>query len=412
MGKNIIFTGNPVSVNFSIQDVKPKVALDYLLNTVGFTYIEDNSTIIVGLRDTLNKEFYSNISLTKFVLKYVTSDVIAMQIDALGIPVKKITMDGNKKIIWVQGLPQDLSKVNELIYMLDRAENISETYSDNILLLTPLKMNYISAEQMNNVIGQLGMYTGIVIESDPMTLWVYGNNRYIEDIKNIQAKVDTANNAFSQSINLTPVKMTYLTTDEIIPILYQLDIDIRIISFRRSLQTVWLSGNSESIKLATEIIKKFDIKDHMNDNIFFIYKTVNITAQELKNRFEDLDLENVKINYLNYPEFSKSVIIHCPSDFKLYVMNHINKLDVTTEKIKVPIDYSDVAGGMTYLTHRRNLLVELTGIPESSFTISNNVSRDGEYYYIMYLEESQEKIKLAKDYVKYIDDPLTDGIGN
>jgi hypothetical protein len=30
----------------------------------------------------------------------------------------------------------------------------------------------------------------------------------------------------------------------------------------------------------------------------------------------------------------------------------------------------------------------------------------------MYLEESQEKIKLAKDYVKYIDDPLTDGIGN
>lgn len=412
MGKNIIFTGNPVSVNFSIQDVKPKIALDYLLNTVGFTYIEDNNTLIVGLRDTLNKEFYSKISLTKFVLKYVTSDVIALQIDALGIPVKKLTMDGNKKIIWVQGLPQELSKVNELIYMLDRVENVSETDSDNTLLLTPLKMNYISAEQMNNVIGQLGMYTGIVIESDPMTLWVYGNNKYIEDVKNIQQKVDIANNAFSQSINLTPVKMSYLTTDEIIPILYQLDIDIRIISFKRSLQTIWLSGNSESIKLATEVIKKFDIKDHINDNIFFIYKTVNITAQELKNRFDNLDLENVKINYLNYPEFSKSLIIHCPADFKLYVMNHINKLDVTTDKIKVPIDYSDVAGGMTYLTNRRNLLVELTGIPEASFTISNNVSRDGDYYYIMYLEESQEKIKLAKDYVKYIDDPLTDGIGN
>lgn len=412
MDKNIIYTGEPMSVNFSIQDVKPKTALNYLLNTVGMDYIEDNNTLIVGLRDTLNKDFYSKISLTKFALKYIGSDVISAQIDALGIPVKKVTINSNKRVILIQGLPQDLSKVNELISMLDRSENVSEEISANSALLTPIKLTYINAKQMNDIIQQMGMEPGIIIESNPLTLWVYGNNSVINEAKNIQQKVDVAENALSESITLTAVKLNYLTVDEIIPILDQLVSDTQIIAFKRSLQTIWLNGSDESIKLATNIIKKFDIKDHINDNIFFVYKTVNITAQELKNRFDNLDLNNVEINYLNYPEFSKSVIVHCPSDFKLYVMNHINKLDVLTEKIKVPVDFSDIPGGMHRLSERRNLLVDLTGIPSTSFTITNNVSRNDKYLYIMYLEESSENIKKVKDYITYIDDPLSDGVSN
>ncbi|NLE26472.1 MAG: hypothetical protein GX625_14230 [Clostridiaceae bacterium] len=83
-----------------------------------------------------------------------------------------------------------------------------------------------------------------------------------------------------------------------------------------------------------------------------------------------------------------------------------------TEKIKVPVDYSDVAGGSSKLKKRRDLLVDLTGIPSTSFTISDNVSRDDEYLYIMYLEDTQENIKKVKDYVTYIDSALSDGIGN
>ena len=89
----ISFSSEPVSISFSIQDVKPKTALDYLLNTAGLDYIEDSSTIIVGSRDTLNKDFYSRLSLTKFVLKYIESDIISAQIDALGIPVKKFVLN-------------------------------------------------------------------------------------------------------------------------------------------------------------------------------------------------------------------------------------------------------------------------------------------------------------------------------
>jgi len=412
MGKNIIYTSEPMSVNFSIQDVKPETALEYLLNSTGLDYIEDGGTLIVGSRDTLNKEFYNKLSLTKFSLKYIDSDVISSQIDALGIPVRKVTLSSNKRVIFIQGLPQDLSKVNELVSMLDRAENVSEDISAGSDLLAPVRLSYITAGQLNDILQQMGMDPGIVIESNPMTLWIYAGNKVLNEVKGIQQKVDIPENAFGENITFTAVKLNYLTVDEIIPILDELVPDIQKVTFERSLQTIWLNGSDDSIKLAKSIISKFDIKDHINDNIFFVYKTVNITAQELKSRFDKLGLYNVEINYLNYPEFSRSVIVHCPSDFKLYVLNHINKLDVMTEKIKVPVDYSDIAGGMYRLAERRRLLSELTGIPETSFTITNNVSRDNDYLYIMYLEETSENIKKVKDYVKYIDDPLLDGISN
>jgi hypothetical protein len=245
-----------------------------------------------------------------------------------------------------------------------------------------------------------------------MTLWVYGSKSQITEIQNLQKSIDITENALSDNIIISAVKMTYLTTDEIIPILNRLAVNVNVVTFERSLQTVWLNGTNESVKLATDIIKKFDIEKHKNDDIFFVYKTVNITAQELKNRFDNLDLYNVTMETLNYPEFSKSVLIFCPSDFRLFVMNHINKLDILTEKIKVPVDYSDVSGGSSKLKKRRDLLVDLTGIPSSSFTISENVSRNDEPLYIMYIEETQENIKRVKDYVTYIDSALSDGIGN
>ena len=412
MGKSIIYTPEPINVTLSIDDVDSKTALTYLLSSYSMDYLEDNNSLIIGFRETLTSEFYNKLSLSKFSLKYITSDILSQQLDALQIPVKKVVLDSNKKVIWLQGLPKDLTKANELISMLDRAENLSEETYIYSAILTPIHLTYITAEEMNNVLGRIGLNTGMIIDSNPMTLWVYGSKSQITEIQNLQKSIDITENALSDNIIISAVKMTYLTTDEIIPILNRLAVNVNVVTFERSLQTVWLNGTNESVKLATDIIKKFDIEKHKNDDIFFVYKTVNITAQELKNRFDNLDLYNVTMETLNYPEFSKSVLIFCPSDFRLFVMNHINKLDILTEKIKVPVDYSDVSGGSSKLKKRRDLLVDLTGIPSSSFTISENVSRNDEPLYIMYIEETQENIKRVKDYVTYIDDALSDGSGN
>lgn len=413
LNKSIIYTGQPMTVSFSIQDVNPREAFEYFLNTVGMNYIEDGKLLIIGYRDTLNNEFYNKISLSKFVLKHVDSDVISTQIEMLGIPVKKITLDSNKKVIFVHGLPQELSMVNQLISMLDRPENASEQpVPSTPSYLAPITTKYIDAYQLNDIIGQMGMNRGIVVESNPMTLWVYGDNSAIARIQEVQKKFDIPENHKVEKISLTSVKLQYLTADEIIPILNELNANVTTIYFNRRIQTLWLNGSEDSIKLATDIIKRFDVKENINDNIFFVFKTVNITARELMNRFEKLDLKNVEIDCLDYPEFSKSVIVHCPADYKILVANQLEKLDVLTEKIKVPVDYSDVPGGMSKLAERRKLLSELTGIPETSFTITNNVSRNDGYLFVMYLEETSENIKRVKDYITYIDDPLSDGISN
>ncbi len=412
MGNNIIYMEQPMLVNFSIKDVSAADALDYLLKTYSMDYIQKDSTLIIGFSEKLTTNFVNSLSLTKISLKYIQSDVIASQIDSLGIKVQKITLDTNKNAIWVQGLPTDLGKVRELVNMLDKAENASADQNTNNLKLTPLTMTYITAEQMNDVLQEMGIFSGIVLDSNPETLWVYADNRTLSVITEIKAKVDVAANAQSDSFLLIEKKMNYLTTDEIIPILMQLQIDINPITFARKSMTVWLNGTEDSIKLASSVIDTFDVKENMNDNVFFVQKLDHITAKEAQTRLEYLDVDGIQTYTFGFPEFNKSIMVFCPSDYKLFVMSHLNKLDVQTEKIKVPIDYSDVATGMSRLQQRRDILVNLTGVTTSAFTISTNIARDDGFHYIMYLEETSEVIQRVKDMIKFIDNPLSEGSQN
>lgn len=412
MDKKIIYTGEPMQVTYLIEDVDVKTALSYLLSSYGLDYIEDNRIVIVGKRETLTKEFYNKLSLTKFVLKYIDSDEIKETLEELKIPVQAIIIDTNKKIIWIKGLPEDLGTVNELISMIDREENVSGETGSYSANLTPLNLTHITAEEMNKILGSLGLRMGIIINSNPMTLWVYGSKGEVSDILEVQKTVDILENAHSENLIISEVKLTYLSVDQILPLLADLELDATIITYEQSLKTLWLSGAKESIKHATELIKRFDAEKFSFDEPFFIYETVYITANELKRRFDTLNLSNVIMETISYPEFSNSVMVFCPEDFRIFAMDYINKLDVMTEKIKVPIDYSDDAGGNNKLKKRRDLIVDLTGIPSDSFTISENVARDNEFHYIMYIEETQENIKMVKDYITYIDDPLSDGLSN
>lgn len=407
MEKNIIFTGEPSAINYSISNAEKSDALNFLLKTLGMAFIENESTIIVGTRESLNNDFFNNIALTRFSLKYLSSDIIAAQIDSLGIPVKKVTLDTNKNAIWVQGLPQELGKVRELITMLDKSDNVSGQAST--LMLTPLTLTYITAEQMNGVLSNMGIPGGMILDSNPMTLWIYGDNSVIAQISEIKKKVDIAENAKSESILLTERKLNYLTHKEITDILTKLNVNVNIITLDRKLQTIWLTGDSETVKLATSIIGIFDLIENSNYNLFFVYKFKNITAEEGERRFKLIGIEEAVTYTFSFPEFSKSLMVFCAADYKQTVLNNLAQLDIETEKIKVPIDFSDHSSGASKLKARRDLIVNLTGIPADSFTITGNVSRDEIPHYIMYLEETAEEIERVKDLIKSIDDPLTDG---
>lgn len=189
MNKNIIYTGDATHIDVSIQNVPQKTALEYILKSVGYAYIEDDNAIIVGDRATLSRDFSSNLSISSFRLKYITSDVIASQIESLDIPVKFVTLDNNQKGIWIQGFSNELTKVNELINMLDRPENASADLSGTALLLTPINTNYINAEVANDLLRRVGINTGIVLDSNPMIIWAYGDSATITQVQNIIKKL-------------------------------------------------------------------------------------------------------------------------------------------------------------------------------------------------------------------------------
>jgi len=407
--KSIIFTGQPVNIDFRVEDATFDQALDYLLKVAGLEYIQNGKTIIVGTRDKLTSDFFNETSLAKFNLQYIDSEVVASQIDALSLQVKKIILDSNKKAIWIQGLPKDLGKIRELISMLDKAENAGN--QDAGYKMSPVAMSNITADELNVILGKIGLPQGIVIESDPMTLWFYGKDKDLEEIKKVKDTVDIAKNA-QNSFILKQKNMEYLTSHEIMDIFEELDLDVNIITLNRRLKTIWLNGDERNVELADHIINKFDVKEHVNDNLFFVYYLNNISAKEAEKRLQYLGIEGIRTYTLNYPSLSKSLLIFCPPDYKLYVLNHLMKMDVILDTIKVPVDYSNVSSGYYRLKERMKLIVSLTGIPAENFTISDNVARDNSYHYVLYLEDTPENIQYVKDMIKFIDNPLEEELSD
>lgn len=148
-----------------------------------------------------------------------------------------------------------------------------------------------------------------------------------------------------------------------------------------------------------------DIEQNIDNNRFFVKKLKNITALEAQYRLSLLEIPEIKTYTFSYPQFSKSILVVCPEDYKIFVMDHLNQLDVTSDKIRIPIDYSDDASGTYRLEQRLELLVALTGIPKESFTISKNVSRDNNPHFVLILEETPEKIKMVEDLIDKLDNP-------
>ena len=407
MGYNVIFTGESVLItDFKVADLSPEEALSVLLKSVGMDYIKNGSTMIVGTKETLTTEFFSNIALTRFSLKYIQSDVIATQIDTLGIEVQKLTLDTNPYAIWIQGLPQELGKVRELISMLDRAENAqAKSGAVSSSKLTPIVLTYITAEQMNSVLMEIGLEAGLILDSNPKTLYVYANADQISLINELQKKLDVAANQQGSDFIISMKKLQFLKNSEIVPIISQFGLGVDVITLDRVAMTIWLKGDEETIKQVSTLIDQIDIQQNLDDSRFFIKKLTYISALEAETRLKLLNIPEIQTYTFSYPEFSKNILVVCPQDYQFLVKVKLSDADVVTDKIKIPVDSSDEPSGSSLLAARRDLLVTLTGIPATSFTISQNVSRTATPHYVLILEESQEKIKLVQDMIGKIDSP-------
>jgi type II secretory pathway component GspD/PulD (secretin) len=402
---SIIFTGEAIRMDLDYREFTLEDALGTLLRTNGMDYFRKGSSLIVGTKEKLTEDFFDSMAITKFTLKYITSDMISDQIDALGLSVQKMTLEENPYAVWVQGFPQELAKVGEIVDLLDRPENKPvPTSSVSVFKLTPIELSYITAEQMNTALAGIGLEPGIILDSNPKTLYVYATKEELSLISELKSKLDiAANQKGSGAMTISLKKLQYVSVDEILPIIAQFGIDVDVITLDRISMTLWLFGEEGAIKQVTSMIDKIDLQQNLDDGRFFIRKMKNITAMEAETRLRRLNIPGIETYTFDYPAFAKSILVVCPKDYQLYVKNYLSELDVETDVIKVPVDYSNESP--SYLAARRDLLVTLTGIPASSFTISGNVSRTQDPYYVLILEATQEKVRLVQDMIEKIDSP-------
>lgn len=125
MDINIMLLENSSSkVNIELKDVPVYEAMEYVIQSQGMGYTRQNNVIIVGNYETLKKDFFLDMQITKFDLRYISSDALNEKIRQLSLPVEVIVVEGNLNSIWVQGTLESIEKVKELISKLDIPENI------------------------------------------------------------------------------------------------------------------------------------------------------------------------------------------------------------------------------------------------------------------------------------------------
>ena len=144
---NILFKGQPIELSLRLDNVTVEQALDSLSKVAGMDWIRDDNIIVFGDKNSIIADFSEILEITEFKLKYITSETLADQINALGLNVSILKSPANSKSLWVQGFASDLVKIRQILRMIDKNANLELGSSELKNNFKPLTVEYISASE-------------------------------------------------------------------------------------------------------------------------------------------------------------------------------------------------------------------------------------------------------------------------
>lgn len=407
MGYSIVYTGNPVKVSIKVENVKPETAMDYLLKLAGMTYIRDGDIMIVGTREALSEDFMGRLAVTTFKLKYITGASVADKIQELEINAKPFTMESNPSGLWVQGFPQEIAKVRQLINLLDIPEN--ENISANEEGgngLTAVRLTYFKPSEFNSFLQSLGIHSGLVLSDGSGILWVYGPSEERTEILDIRNQVDNQYMVLGSGITMEKLVLSGMSKENALSVLSQLDLKAQAITVNSLSRVIWLRGASQDVQQAMDILQSIDSDTYFDDSqgAFINVPLRNVRADVALAKLDRMNLPDIDFYTFNYPSLSRTILIYCNRDFLIQAQNMVSLVDSYSPAITLPVDTGESA---QRLRARRDLLCDL--IPDlnsASFDISANVSLDTDTsQYVLYVTETPETIKLIQEMVDRIDNP-------
>jgi LysM repeat protein len=414
----IFYIGQDDTSTFVVENVKPKKALDMFLKTVQpsgqkLSYIRDGNIIIIGPIDMLKKNFFNEITLKDFKLKYIPAEVLSTQIAALGLELTNIFLSSTPNHLFVQGTPQELAKVAELITILDKKEYFpDEVVNETRIYLRQYELRYITADMLRNIVSGLGIQLDMItVPNNPKTVWVNGDSNAISNFLEVKNKMDIEKNAPPEGglddseYVLYHYSFQHIVYEDIADIVSGLLPEVTVFPLDFYPSVVLVHAKPDAFKSFLELVDGLDQRYLADKTKYYHHRLNNITAQEAAARIESMAIENLNVYTMNLAKFSKDLLVVCPEYMQDEVRELINGLDVKGTAIRVPVDYSTVIDGQQKLEARREILVKLTGLLKEQFYISGNIARGDSFHYIMYVEGTPEEIQLVSDMIAKMDNP-------
>ena len=448
-GYTMIFKGTTTTLpEIAIDNVTPLAAIDYILRMVDMTYIKHDDIIYVGSASVLNSSFVDKEALTKFSLKYISTDTLTSQLSTLGVSVKLVKVDINLREFWISGTPMQLAKVNQLIKTLDNKKNTTIGSANISSSLTAIELKYITASEFSSLLGSLGLHTGIVMSAHPMTLYVYASGDAYQDIMNVKKLVDfedasansdesapddnttdsgTTDDGAGNNTNqdatkpndstqdnttedvvitdgetsLIKIDLQYITKEDASAIVSTFGYDVEILGLDLYEKRVWIKGDADEVDEAFARIKENDTADNDATRTFFTYELQNIVASELQSKIGFVDIDGVEFYFGSYPSRTKSIMVYCNKNQVEEVQELIASLDNNLSEMYYPVATITDASELSVLAAKEELVVKLLNIPTisvASFELSADLDPTDEgVKHVLYVLEAPENIDLIVD---------------
>ena len=268
----------------------------------------------------------------------------------------------------------------------------------NQMILARFNLYYITADRFQTLVGQLGIsQPTLTVDTNQNAVWVQGTAQTLQKVRELVNAVDCPDNRLSLSHKtvtlrfVTPARAVELLVGAGIEPKRYLLLDNRLIVFDAELLNRWHEIEA--------FFQQLDIPAAI-EQVSFVYQLNNIVAGDAADRLAQLGFgSEVKSVVFNNDRFGKEIMISCPPYLETQVRTALVKLDTSRSKVKVPLVTETGDGAHARLNSIRRLLSELSGVNLSNLHISSNLGDSSNPVYVLWVEETPDKVQLVKDLI-------------
>lgn len=207
----------------------------------------------------------------------------------------------------------------------------------------------------------------------------------------IVGKLERLQTDFYKQMVITRFNLQYISADTLKGIISSLGIPLQQISMTANPQILWIQGTPQAVYKVAMLVDEVDIPGQQATLVSHTLQ--NVSAQYASDRLVQFGFQGIQIITLNYPEFSKNLVIVVPAHLAAPVKTALESIDSSATLatvIRMPLAQGEDAD-LSILMNRLN------------YAFANKFSAkmviiDG----YLWVEETPDNIKVISDMLELI----------